>query len=65
LFTPDVTWVADWLRWNSETEKRWKFHEELKQMYIDRWFGDKIMEIHGNYEERLETAIWLIDKMLQ
>lgn len=64
IYTPDVKWVDDGLRWNNEDDVRWKLHEKLKQMYIDYGFGDKLIEISGNYNERLMSSIKLVDKIL-
>lgn len=65
MMKPDVKWVDDGLRWNSEDEKRWKLHEQLKQMYLDRGFdANKIVEIGGNYNERFNKAIELSNKLL-
>ena len=57
FLAPDVEWVADGLRWVSDSEERWRLHNELKQMFIDRGFGDKIIEITGSYEERLAKSL--------
>ena len=57
LLKPDVTWVNDGQRLNGDQEKREKLHERLKHMYIERGFEDKIIEIGGNYNERLNSII--------
>ncbi|WP_459195562.1 multifunctional transcriptional regulator/nicotinamide-nucleotide adenylyltransferase/ribosylnicotinamide kinase NadR [Wukongibacter baidiensis] len=64
MFAPDVKWVDDGLRWLSGDDRRWQLHNKLKDMYIERGFGDKIIEISGDYNERLNKAIEIIDKML-
>lgn len=64
MFTPDVKWVDDGLRWNSEDAIRLKLHEELKNMYVENGFSNKIIEISGNYNERLEKAIEIVDDIL-
>lgn len=64
MFKPDVKWVDDGLRWNSEDSTRLKLHEELKNMYIEKGFGDKMIEISGKYDERLVKAIEVIDNLL-
>lgn len=56
MFKPDVKWVDDGLRWNSDDEKRKFLHEQLKRMYEKRGFRN-IVEIEGSYNERLDTAI--------
>jgi len=57
MLKPDVQWVDDGFRWNDDMETRVTLHNRLKQMFIDRGFGDKIIEIGGNYNERLNQAI--------
>ena len=64
MFKPDVKWVDDGQRWNSEEEVRYKLHEELKGMYIKRGFEDKIIEIGGTYNERLYKATKEINKLI-
>lgn len=63
MFTPDVRWVDDGLRWNSETSRRWNLHEKLRQMYVDKGFRS-IFTISGNYNERLQESISIIDGLL-
>ena len=64
LLTPDVKWVSDGFRLNGEDEKRWRLHQLLKQMYIDRGFGDKIIEVSGNYNERLNKVMELSKRLI-
>lgn len=56
LLKPDVEWVSDGQRLNGEQEKREMLYEKLKQMYISRGFKN-IIEISGDYNARLNTAI--------
>ena len=65
FFTPDVQWVDDGFRWNKEDEVRKQLHEKLKQMYIEYGFGDKLVEISGNYSERIQRCIGVIDGLLR
>lgn len=65
FMTPDVPWVADGMRWNRDDWKRWQLHQRLKDMYISRGFGDKIIEIGGNYTERLDKAMAIVDGLLK
>lgn len=65
MLLPDVKWVADGFRWNQEQETRNNLHNKLKQMYIDRGFKDKIIEISGNYNERLNTAIAISNMLIK
>ena len=53
---PDVKWVADGFRWNDKDKVRRELHGELLEMYKERGFGGKIVEIGGNYQERLARA---------
>lgn len=63
MMKPDVKWIADGFRWLSDDDIRWKLHEEIKQMYTDRGFTN-IIEIGGNYNERLNEAIEISNKLL-
>ena len=58
FLTPSVKWVSDGFRWNDNDSVRWNLHEELKEMYRERGFGDKLVVIYGNsYRKRLKDAI--------
>lgn len=61
FLTPDVKWVDDGQRLNGDDEKRWELHEKLKNMFISRGFGDKIVEIKGDYLERLQNSLAAIE----
>lgn len=63
LFTPDVKWVPDGLRFLSNSDLRWKLHKQLKQMYLDRGF--KIIEIDGDYHQRLQKTVEIVDSLLR
>ncbi|MCX7745342.1 MAG: multifunctional transcriptional regulator/nicotinamide-nucleotide adenylyltransferase/ribosylnicotinamide kinase NadR [Clostridia bacterium] len=65
FFAPDVKWVDDGLRWNKDDETRKNLHEKLKQMYIDYGFGNKMIEIKGNYNERLQQSMKAVDNILK
>lgn len=65
LLTPDTPWVADGFRRNSDTEHRWRLHEHLKRMYQDYGFGDKIIEVGGDYTERLKRSIEISSEILR
>ncbi|MDY5912071.1 MAG: multifunctional transcriptional regulator/nicotinamide-nucleotide adenylyltransferase/ribosylnicotinamide kinase NadR [Inconstantimicrobium porci] len=56
LLKPDVEWVADGQRLNGNQEKRERLYLNLKQMYVERGFKN-IIEISGDYNTRLNTAI--------
>lgn len=64
FMTPDVEWVADGQRFISNTDERWKMNERLLQMYEERGFKDKIIVVSGNYEQRLKTAIEIVNKAI-
>jgi nicotinamide riboside kinase len=57
--------VPDEMRFLGGDKKRQDLHNELKQMYIDRGFGKKIIEIGGSYNKRLTTAVKLIDQIIE
>lgn len=59
LMLPDVAWVPGDFRFNEDKDSRYKLHNKLKQMYLDRGFKDKIIEVSGNYNERLNKVIEL------
>lgn len=64
MMKPDVKWVADGFRFKSEQEERERLHKYLKSMYEDRGFKN-IIEVGGNYNERLNTIIKIVDKMIK
>lgn len=64
LLKPDVEWVNDGQRLNGEQQKREELYQRLKYMYTERGFEDKIVEIGGNYNQRLNTAINQVNKLL-
>lgn len=63
LLCPDVKWVADGKRLNSNQELRLKLHAHLKEMYESRGFT--VIEIRGTYKERLDRAIELVDDLIE
>jgi len=64
LFKPDVEWVDDGFRRSSGTKVRENLHTKLKNMYIEYGYGSKIIEISGNYNERLNQATTIVDNLL-
>lgn len=65
LFKPDVEWVPDGLRFAGQPEERWRLHALLKEMYMERGLEPaRLLEIGGSYQERLETAMGVIDALL-
>jgi len=61
---PDVTWVDDGKRFMGEEKKRWELHKILLNMYIQYGFKN-IIEIGGDYNERLHKAVEIIDSLLE
>ena len=65
MMGPQVMWIPDGFRFKGKQAERSRLHNKLLYMYIDRGFKDRIIEIHSPYyEERLERAIQLVDKLL-
>ncbi len=64
LLKPDVKWVSDGQRLNGEQERREKLHAHLKSLYMKYGFEDKLIEVGGTYNERLQVVIDIIDKTL-
>lgn len=62
LLYPDVEWVNDGMRLNGEQEKRVALHQKLKEKYKSHGFN--VIEINGNYNERLNTILKYIEKDL-
>lgn len=54
---PDVPWVPDGFRWQSDSSVRSELNSKLLKMYEERGFADKIVFISGSYEDRLRSAI--------
>lgn len=63
LMKPDVKWVDDGLRWNSDDEKRNELHNKLRDMYTERGFN--IVEVEGNYTTRLNAVMKIIDELIK
>jgi HTH-type transcriptional regulator, transcriptional repressor of NAD biosynthesis genes len=61
---PDVRWVADGQRLNGDQERRKMLSDRLLSMYKDQGFGEKIVILSGNYEQRLTRAVKLVDGLL-
>lgn len=61
---PDVPWVADGFRWKSNDDERWLLHKDLLQMYLDRGFGSRIVEIGGDYNDRFSSAMQVSSQLI-
>lgn len=64
LLKPDVEWVDDGQRLNGDQAKREELHNRLKYMYIERGFKN-IVEVGGNYNDRLLQITTLVDNLLK
>lgn len=64
MFTPEVKWVDDGLRWMSDDKIRWDNHNKIRKMYEDRGFKN-IIEISGSYNERLAKCMEIVDTFLK
>lgn len=60
---PDIEWIDDGQRLNGDQKKRFELHHTLKSMYESRGFN--ILEIGGNYEQRLQTVLNKIKQLLE
>lgn len=58
LLKPDVQWVPDGQRMNGEQKRREELHERIKRLY--ELFGMGYVEIHGDYNTRLEQSISIL-----
>lgn len=63
LLEPDVEWVDDGTRKHGDAETRRNNHEQLKKMLDD--FGISYHTVSGNYEERLERSMRIVDRLLE
>ncbi len=61
---PDVKWVADGQRLNGDQERRMALNERLLNMYRYHGFGDKLVVVGGDYNQRLGKAIELVDSLM-
>ncbi len=61
---PDVKWVADGQRLNGDQARREKLNSRLLDMYAEFGFAEKIMIVSGDYTERLNTAVRIVDDLL-
>ncbi len=61
---PDVRWVDDGQRLNGDQERRKELSGRLLSMYKENGFGDKLVILSGNYEQRLTKAIKLVDALM-
>lgn len=64
LLKPDVEWVDDGQRLNGDQEKREELHNRLKYMYLERGFKN-VVEVSGDYNERLIAIINIVDDLLK
>jgi len=64
MLTPDVKWIPDGMRWNSDLAKRMNLHRKLRKMYKDRGFERIVSIMGGSYNARLNIAVSLADDLL-
>lgn len=64
-YEPDVKWVDDGLRFVSDQKEREEKSKLLLDMYKYYGLGDKIIIINGDYSQRLENTIKIIDDILK
>lgn len=65
ILKPDVKWVNDGMRLNGEQERRENLHKDLVAMYESKGFKDKIIQIGGNYNERLNSIVSIVDDLIK
>lgn len=65
FMTPDVKWVDDGMRLNGDQQRREMLNNRLLDMYREFGFGDKIIMVGGDYNQRLTRAIEIVDDMLR
>ena len=61
---PDVAWVSDGQRLNGDQARREMLDERLMRLYEEFGFKDKMIVVRGGYNQRLTTAINVVDNML-
>lgn len=61
---PDVKWVADGQRLHGDEESRRSLNEKLISMYKKHGFGEKMVMVSGNYNQRLTKAVEQVDLLL-
>lgn len=60
---PDVTWVQDGGRSEEIAANRIKFSEQIKEFYHS--FGFEFVSIHGDYGERFDQAVKLVNQLIK
>lgn len=64
FLTPDVRWVSDGMRLNGDQARREMLNTRLLDMYREFGFGEKLIFVGGDYNQRLHRAVALVDGML-
>ena len=62
---PDVAWVSDGQRLNGDQDRREALDRHLISMYEEFGFRDKLVMVRGDYTERLNRAIAIVDDLLK
>lgn len=65
MMKPDVKWVDDGLRWLNEQSIRESNHTLLVNTYKKMKPNTKIIEVGGNYTERLNACISIIKELIE
>ena len=66
FMSPDVKWVDDGLRFLGDQDQRWKLHKILKDLYLNAGFDpNKIIDVSGNYTQRLDAILNTIDSIIK
>jgi HTH-type transcriptional regulator, transcriptional repressor of NAD biosynthesis genes len=63
LLEPDVKWVDDGLRVHGDPVMREQNHQEFQRLLDEKGISYEV--IKGNYRERLEKSIYLINQLLK
>ena len=61
---PCLDLQRDGQRLNGQQEKRMMLNERLMNMYRYHGFGEKLVEVDGDYSQRLTRAIELVDHLM-
>lgn len=62
---PDVAWVGDGQRLNGDQQRRERLNDHLISMFREFGFGDKLVFVRGDYNQRLNTAIRVVDDLMK
>lgn len=63
--TPDVKWVGDGQRLNGDEKRRKRLNQHLLDLYRAHGFGEKIVMVSGDYNQRLTQSIERVDELME